>query len=76
MLVESNIGRRSREIATSNQDNLFHPLDSESKPSGEGKPMIDIFEYPLAKIIQRQGVFTSSIYREGQYCTSPPRVRK
>ena len=59
-------------IATSNQDNILHPLDSQSKCSGEGKPVIDLLNYPPAKIALRQSVFTSSIYWEGQYRASPP----
>jgi len=63
-------------ITTSNQDNFFHTLDSQSTLSGEGKPAIDVRNYPLTKITHRLGVFASSIYWEGEYCASPPQVRK
>jgi len=56
---------RSGVITTSNQDDFFHPLDSQSEPSGECEPAIDIFNHPPAKITLSQSVFTSSIYREG-----------
>jgi hypothetical protein len=71
---ESNVGPRSRVITASNQDNFFHPLNSQSKPLGEGKAVIDVFHYPVAKITFGQSIFASSIHWEGQYCTSPPRV--
>ncbi len=76
MLVskESNVRPGSRVITTSNQDKFFHPLDPQSTLSGKGKPAIDVLNYPLAKITLRLGVFASSIYWEGQYCASPPRV--
>jgi hypothetical protein len=73
---ESNVGPRSRVITTSNKDNFFHPLDSQSKSPGEGEPAIDMLNYPPAKITLRQSIFASGIHWEGQYCASPPRVRK
>jgi len=63
-------------ITASNQDNFFHPFNSQSTLSGEGEPVIDVFNYPLAKIAHRLSVFASSIYWEGQYCASLPRVQE
>jgi hypothetical protein len=40
-------------IATSNQDNFFHPLDSQSKISGKGKPSIDLLDHPATEIALR-----------------------
>jgi hypothetical protein len=62
---ESNIGPRSRVITASNQYNFFHLLDPQSKPSGEGEPTIDMLHDPRAKITLREGIFTSSLHREG-----------
>jgi hypothetical protein len=50
---ESNVSPRSRVITTSNQDNFFHPLNTQSKLSGEGEPAIDMLNYPPAKITLR-----------------------
>jgi hypothetical protein len=51
-------------ITASNQDDFFHPFNSQSTLSGEGEPTIDVFDYPLAKITHRLSVFASSIYWE------------
>ena len=58
---ESNV---SPATIASNQNDFFHFLDSQSKPSGEGEPAINMFHDPVAKITLRRGVFVSSLRRE------------
>jgi hypothetical protein len=62
---KSDIGPGSRTITTSDQNDLFHLLDSQSKPSDEGKPTADVLKHPLAKVILRKGVFASSLDWKG-----------
>jgi hypothetical protein len=61
---ESNITPRSGVITASNQNDFFHLLDSQSKPSSEGEPTINMLHNPRAKITLRKGIFASSLHRE------------
>jgi hypothetical protein len=61
---ESNVSPRSRVITASNQYDFLHLLDSQTKPSGEREPAIDMFHNPSAKITLSEGVFTLSHHWE------------
>jgi hypothetical protein len=49
-------------MTTCDQNNLLHLHDSQSKPSGESEPTVDMFDYPLAEVSPRKCVLTLSIH--------------
>jgi len=71
-LQERDISPRHGTMTPRNQNNVLH-LNFQSKPSGEGKPVVDMLDHTLSKISARKGVLTRSIYRKIQNCTSSPR---
>jgi hypothetical protein len=52
-------------IATSNQNDFFHLIDSQFKILDKGEPPVDMLHHPLAECAQGKSVLTLSGYWKG-----------
>jgi hypothetical protein len=65
-LQESDVSPRPRAVKPGDEDDVFHLLDPQSKPSGEREPAVDVLDYPLAEGPTCDGVLAFSLYGKEQ----------
>jgi len=72
-LQESDVRPRPRAVKPGDEDDVFHVLDPQPKPSGEREPAVNVLDYPLAEIPTCDGVLVFSLYgkEQGRTTLSP-----
>ena len=51
-------------MSSSDQDNILHLFNTQSKPSGPHEPAVDVADHPLAEILTRYCVLLLGLYWE------------
>jgi hypothetical protein len=57
-------------MTAGNQNDFLHPIYVMPQALGEGKPRINMLDYPFSKYFSEECVLTSGVYWKRQHCTT------